>query len=70
MLYRSGDHNTVEILKVNRGTLLHSIQLPRRMPDRMRPRKCRLDPGNESRLCTKFGAIDLINSLGGVILRS
>jgi len=61
MLYHNISRKTVEILKVKTGTLLHRIQLPRRLSQK----EWRLDPGDQSRLCTDFGAIDLTSSLRG-----
>ncbi|RSL51240.1 hypothetical protein CEP53_008505 [Fusarium sp. AF-6] len=59
MVYDNDD--TVEILKLKTGTLLHRIQLP----SRQWQKEWRLDPDDQSRLCTEFGIIDLTDSLRG-----
>lgn len=61
MLYHNQGRNTVEILKLKTGTLLQSIQLPHRTSQK----EWRLDPDDQSRLCTVFGVIDLTDSLRG-----
>ncbi|RSL87190.1 hypothetical protein CEP51_002368 [Fusarium floridanum] len=58
MLYNNRARNTVEILKLKTGTLLRSIQLPRCTWQR----EWRLDPDDQSRLCTEFGVIDLTDT--------